>query len=174
MGVYGHHKSIDSKGKIVPCSDMCGEIVASKSPQWSTGDRVLSIFNTTHLSGTITEEDMGTGLGLPLDGVLTQYRVFKGESLVKAPTYMTDQEGATLPIAAVTAWMSINGFQEIGRPLRGKEKVVLLQGTGGVSIAGLLIAKALSLTSKLSSYTCERTTLADTRKQSSHHLLTTS
>lgn len=148
MGVYGHHKSIDGKGKIVPCSDMCGEVIASRSPQWSEGDRVLSIFNMSHLTGTITEEDMGTGLGLPLNGVLTQYRVFKAESLVRTPSYMTDQEGATLPIAAVTAWMSINGFQEIGRPLEGKERVVLLQGTGGVSIFGLLIAKALDMTGR--------------------------
>lgn len=166
MGVYGHHKSIDGKGKIVPCSDMCGEIVASKSEQWTKGDRVLSIFNTTHLTGTITEEDMGSGLGLPLNGVLMQYRVFKAGSLVKAPEYMTDQEGATLPIAAVTAWMSINGFQQIGHPLSGKEKVVLLQGTGGVNVFGLLIAKALGLTGKPLVSICSQLTPI-----SYHHIL---
>lgn len=149
MGVYGHHKSIDGKGAIVPCSDMCGEIVTSNSSAWSKGDRVLSIFNQTHLTGTIVEEDMTSGLGLPLSGVLTQYRVFNAESLVRAPKYLSDQEGATLPIAAVTAWMSINGFQDMGKPLHGKDKVVLLQGTGGVSVSGLLIAKALGLTGKL-------------------------
>lgn len=168
MGVYGHHKSIDGKGRIVPCSDMCGEIAASKSQQWAEGDRVLSIFNTTHLTGTITEEDMGSGLGLPLNGVLTQYRVFRAESLVRAPKYMTDQEGATLPIAAVTAWMSINGFQEIGKPLSGRDKAVLLQGTGGVSMSGLLIAKALGLTGKLVAQYGYKYVLLTSEQRSSH------
>ena len=152
MGVYGHHDSIQDKGKIVPCSDMCGTIVESKSVAWTKGDRVLSIFNTTHLTGTIVEEDMASGLGLPLSGVLTQFRVFKAENLVKAPAYMTDQEVSTLPIAAVTAWMSINRFQPMGQPVSGKAKSILLQGTGGVSIMGLVIAKALGLTSKQSIY----------------------
>ena len=45
--------------------------------------------------------------------------------------------------------MSINTFQPIGQPLRGKDKMVLLQGTGGVSIAGLQTAKALGMTGML-------------------------
>jgi NADPH:quinone reductase-like Zn-dependent oxidoreductase len=83
-----------------------------------------------------------------LQGVFTQYRTFKPESLVRTPEYLTDEEACTLPIAAVTAWMSLNTFQPMGQPLTGKENVVLLQGTGGVSIGGLQIAKALGLTGK--------------------------
>jgi NADPH:quinone reductase-like Zn-dependent oxidoreductase len=110
------------------------------------GSRVMSIFNQSHLTGQIQEKDMVSGLGLPLQGVLTEYRAFKPESLVSIPEYLTDGEACTLPIAAVTAWMSMNTFQPMGQPLNGKEYVVLLQGTGGVSISGLQIAKALGLT----------------------------
>jgi NADPH:quinone reductase-like Zn-dependent oxidoreductase len=145
MGLYNHHKSIDSSSAIVPCSDMCGVVVGigegtTPSP-WTIGDRVLSTFNQTHLTGQIKAKDMVSGLGLPLDGVLQTYRVFPTTGLVKVPDYLTVEEACTLPIAAVTAWMSINGMRPMNFP-GGKGETVLLQGTGGVSISGLQIAHA--------------------------------
>ncbi|KAK1230055.1 hypothetical protein PQX77_006871 [Marasmius sp. AFHP31] len=150
MGLYGHHKSM-SQGKtsLVPCSDICGTVTGIGSGNTGglkEGDRVMATFNQSHLTGQITGEDMGSGLGLPLPGCLTEYRVFPATGLVKVPDYLTDEEASCLPIAAVTAWMGINSFQPIGQPMTGKDKVVLLQGTGGVSIAGLLTAKALGMT----------------------------
>jgi NADPH:quinone reductase-like Zn-dependent oxidoreductase len=129
---------------------MCG-IVLSIGPQstrWKEGDRVLSIFNQTHLSGQIREENMSSGLGLPLPGVLSEYRIFPEYGLVKVPQYLSDEDASTLPIAGVTAWMSINWMMPIGNHVSGKNITVLLQGTGGVSIAGLQIAKACGLKSK--------------------------
>lgn len=76
-----------------------------------------------------------------MDGVLASHRVFPARGLVKAPEYLSDTEAATLPIAPVTAWMSINGMRPMGQD-GGAGEYVLLQGTGGVSIAGLQIAKA--------------------------------
>jgi len=135
---------------------MCGTIVASKSPQYQLGTRVLAIFNQTHLAGQVTEQDLASGLGLPLPGVLTQYRIFPDTGLVTVPSHLTDAQASTLPIAAVTAWMGFNGFQPVGQPINGKDKVVLLQGTGGVSIAGLQIAKALGLTTIITSSSDEK------------------
>ena len=86
-------------------------------------------------------------LGLPLDGVLQTYRVFPIEGLVKAPDYLTDEEACTLPIAAVTAWMSLNGSRPLDNP-GGERETVLLQGTGGVSISGLQIAHAAGANSE--------------------------
>ncbi|KAL6855516.1 hypothetical protein ACO1O0_006665 [Amphichorda felina] len=158
MGEYGHHVSIAPGSILVPCSDMCGVVVESRSPRFATGARVLSIFNQTHLTGQVRESDLASGLGLPLPGVLAEYRVFSGEGLVAAPGYLSDEEAACLPIAAVTAWMSINGFRPLGEPIdysaSASEKrreegdvapTVLLQGTGGVSVAGLQIAHAAGL-----------------------------
>ncbi|KIW14046.1 hypothetical protein PV08_06827 [Exophiala spinifera] len=145
MGLYNHHKSVDATSLLVPCSDMCGIVVAvgegTHPSPWSIGDRVLSTFTQTHLTGQITAKDMTSGLGLPLEGVLQTYRVFPTTGLVKAPSYLNDEEASTLPIAAVTAWMSINGMRPIGHP-GGKDETVLLQGTGGVSVSGLQIAHA--------------------------------
>lgn len=88
---------------------------------------------------------MASGLGLPLPGVLAQYRVFPDYGLVTVPDYLSDEEAATLPIAACTAWMSIQGFQPLGSPLVDGDTVVLIQGTGGVSVSGLQIAKACGM-----------------------------
>ncbi|KAI5923932.1 hypothetical protein F4810DRAFT_700879 [Camillea tinctor] len=158
MGLYNHHRSFKhSRDALVPCSDMCG-VVTEVGPGdvWGLreGDRVVSTFIQTHLTGQILEEDMKNSLGFPLQGCLTQYRVFAAASLVKVPAYLTDDEAATLPIAPLTAWMGINNFQPIGHHLdgrNGKEITVLFQGTGGVSISGLQIAKACGMTAIVTS-----------------------
>jgi NADPH:quinone reductase-like Zn-dependent oxidoreductase len=54
---------------------------------------------------------MKSGLGLPLPGVLAEYRVFPDYGLVRKPEYLSDEEAATLPIAGLTAWMAINGMR---------------------------------------------------------------
>ncbi|KAL1990350.1 hypothetical protein VTN49DRAFT_6189 [Thermomyces lanuginosus] len=141
-GEYTHHRSVTGSGgaaAIVPCSDMCGVIeqVGTDVTRWTVGDRVLSTFLPEHRSGPIREEALASGLGLPRDGVLATHRVFKEHELVPAPAALSDQEACTLPIAYVTAWMALNGREPLN-----PDKYVLLQGTGGVSIAGLLLAKA--------------------------------
>lgn len=154
MGLYNHHKSVGSPESLVPCSDACGIVVdAGASTKWQEGARVMTIFNQTHLTGQIKETDMTSGLGLPLSGVLTEYRCFAEESLVAVPEYLTDEEAATLPIAAVTAWMSINQFRPMGHPADDggdddnstASQTVLIQGTGGVAISCLQIAHAAGL-----------------------------
>jgi len=104
----------------------------------------MATFNQTHVTGQIREKDLASGLGLPLPGVLTEYYCFPDYGLVAVPDYMTDREASTLPIAAVTAWMAINGMQPLDQSTSGG-KTVLIQGTGGVAICGLQIANALGL-----------------------------
>jgi NADPH:quinone reductase-like Zn-dependent oxidoreductase len=150
MGLYNHHKTLggsDLPKPLVPCSDMCGTVIAAgpSSPSapvtWNVGDRVMAIFNQTHLTGQVQAHHMEHGLGKPLEGCLQTHRVFPSTGLVRAPDYMSDEEAACLPIAGVTAWMALNGMRPFGQP-GGKGETVLLQGTGGVSVCGLQIAKA--------------------------------
>ncbi|KAL4958299.1 hypothetical protein BDW69DRAFT_77500 [Aspergillus filifer] len=144
-GEYTHHKSVSNdKASLVPCSDMCGVVteVGSGVSKWKKGDRVLSTFLPDHQTGQVVESMMASGMGLPQQGVLAQYRAFKEHALVKAPSYLSDEEASTLPIAAVTAWMAINGFRPLGSP-GGEGEWILLQGTGGVSVAGLQIGNAV-------------------------------
>jgi NADPH:quinone reductase-like Zn-dependent oxidoreductase len=154
MGLYNHHKSVEQPPAIVPCSDMCGVVVAVgptsanasspyKSPafQLKQGDRVISTFAPSHLTGQISAQDLGNGLGGPAPGVLVQYRVFPTFGVVKIPEYMSDDEAACLPIAAMTAWMSLNCMRPRGE-IVGKGETIVCQGTGGVSISAAQIAAA--------------------------------
>lgn len=129
----------------MPCADACGTIAKLGSDlkqPWDLGDRVLSTFSHTHLTGQIQAKDLEVGLGLPLQGVLGTYRVFPSTGLVRAPEALSDEEASTLAIASVTAWMSFFTFD----PWNLSGKTVLIQGTGGVAIAGLQIAKASGAT----------------------------
>ncbi|KAI9163106.1 alcohol dehydrogenase [Paramyrothecium foliicola] len=162
MGVYGHHNSLDNVPAIIPCSDMCGTVVESKSEDFPKGTRVMATFNQTHLSGQIKEDDLASGLGFPLPGVLTEYRCFPATGLIAVPDYLKPEEAACLPIASVTAWMSINGMRPVGEFADGKkqQETVLLQGTGGVAIAGLQIARAAGLRTIITSSSDDKLTRA--------------
>lgn len=61
--------------------------------------------------------------------------------MVAKPAYLSDTEACNLQIAGTTAWMAINGMRPLGQP-GGSGETILIQGTGGVAIMGLLIAKA--------------------------------
>jgi len=154
MGLYNHHKSVEHPPALVPCSDMCGVVIAVgassnntsdpyKNPafQLKEGDRVISTFAPTHLTGQVQERDLANGLGGPISGVLTQYRVFPTYGVVKIPDYLSDEEASCLPIAAMTAWMSLNAPRPKG-DIVGPGENIVCQGTGGVAIAGLQIASA--------------------------------
>ncbi|KAF2025782.1 NAD(P)-binding protein [Setomelanomma holmii] len=154
MGLYNHHKSVTQPPAIVPCSDMCGVVVSVgpssdntldsyKNPAFrlKEGDRVISTFAPTHITGQIAARDLGNGLGGPAPGVLIQYRVFPTFGVVKIPDYITDDEASCLPIAAMTAWMSLNCMRPKGE-IVGKGETIVCQGTGGVSISAAQIAAA--------------------------------
>ena len=149
-------------GPMVPCSDMCGTVMInnSSSKNLNPGTRVMAIFNQTHLTGQIKEDDLASGLGWPLPGVLVQYRCFPARTLVPVPSYLSNEGASCLPIASVTAWMSINSFFPLGQPLDGskqeKPQTVLIQGTGGVAIAGLQIAHASGLRTIITSSSDEK------------------
>jgi NADPH:quinone reductase-like Zn-dependent oxidoreductase len=70
--------------------------------------------------------------------MLSEIIVTNEEGLVSIPAHLSYEEAATLPCAAVTAWVSL--FKR-GRIEPGHH--VLLEGTGGVSVFGLIFANAL-------------------------------
>lgn len=130
-------KSVKS---IVPLSDGAGEVVAVGEgvTRIKIGDRVAGIFMQSFISGELTSEKANSALGGAIDGVLAEYVVFDEQGVVKIPAHLSDEEAATLPCAAVTAW---NAMIAEGQIKAGD--TVLLQGTGGVSLFGLQFAKMM-------------------------------
>ncbi|KAH9911900.1 NAD(P)-binding protein [Fomitopsis serialis] len=94
-----------------------------------------------HIFDKITDEIKLIGLGGPIDGVLTEYKVLPAHGLVRIPDGWSYVEASTLPCAAVTAYNALLG----ANPLKGGDTVLVL-GTGGVSIFGLQIAVASGAT----------------------------
>nr|WP_087575433.1 NAD(P)-dependent alcohol dehydrogenase [Sphingomonas sp. CDS-1] len=134
----------------IPVSDGAGEIVevGSGVGAWAVGDRVTSVVVQKWFEGPIPADAMARALGCGEEGVLSQYRVFSEDALVRLPEGCSFEEGATLPIAALSAW---NGVQH-ARP----GETVLILGTGGVALFGLQFAKALGARTIITSSSDEK------------------
>jgi NADPH:quinone reductase-like Zn-dependent oxidoreductase len=70
-------------------------------------------------------------------GMLAEYVIVKEDALAASPETLDDAEASTLPCAGLTAWFAL---VERGQLRAGQS--VLVQGTGGVAIFALQIAKA--------------------------------
>ena len=132
----GYHTP--APGAFIPLSDGAGEVLAIGEgvTRVSVGDRVCPTFFQVWIDG---RPPPGFGaLGGPRDGVLAEQALFHQDGLVKIPDWLTFEEAACLPCAALTAW---NALFVAGRPLKAGQSV-LVQGTGGVSIFALQFARA--------------------------------
>ncbi|PKS08164.1 hypothetical protein jhhlp_005440 [Lomentospora prolificans] len=128
----------NTKKNVIPLSDGAGEVVAvgREGTRVKVGDRVAISCTEDWISGPYVPEYRSSSVGFIIDGVLAEYAVFHENALVHLPDYMTYTEAASLPCAAVTAWTSLNFITPL---LPGQS--VLIQGTGGVSMFALQIAK---------------------------------
>lgn len=123
---------------LVPLSDGAGEVVevGAGVTRVQPGDRVAGCFMQGWLAGEVTAEAARTALGGAIDGMLAEYKVLDAEGVVRLPGRLSYAQAATLPCAAVTAW---NALVREARVKAGD--VVVLQGTGGVSLFALQFAK---------------------------------
>jgi NADPH:quinone reductase-like Zn-dependent oxidoreductase len=124
---------------MVPLSDGVGEVAAVGEgvTRVKIGDRVCPIFMQSWLAGNVTDAYARSALGGGgPDGVLSEYAVFDENGLVHVPAHLSDEEAATLPCAGVTAW---HALMTAGHLTAGE--VVLVQGTGGVSLFALQMAR---------------------------------
>lgn len=125
---------------IIPCSDGVGEAVAIGDGVFrvKVGDRVAGCFFQEWFSGEPTLEKTATTLGSPLDGMLAEYRVLNEQGVVHVPEHLTDEQAATLPCAALTAWSALVTYGGV----RAGD-TILVQGTGGVALFGLQIGRII-------------------------------
>jgi NADPH:quinone reductase-like Zn-dependent oxidoreductase len=134
-GIY----RLKTRFPLVPLSDGAGEVLAvgRDVTSWRVGDRVVTSFFTDWVDGAQTPARADTALGGAVDGVLAEQIVLPAHALVRTPEHLSDIEAATLPCAGVTAWHALFEGQDPLRP----GQTVLLEGTGGVSVFGLQLAK---------------------------------
>jgi len=127
--------------KGVPLSDGAGEVVALGEgvEDWKVGARVAATFTPSQTGGggLRYEAALAGSLGGDVEGTLAQYIVADERGLVDIGD-LSFEEAATLPCAGVTAWNALYAGQHPLRPGR----VVLVLGTGGVSMLAAQIALA--------------------------------
>ncbi len=163
-GIYGRGPTMG--GSITPFSDGCGyvEAVGEGVTRVAVGDRVATLFFQNWVSGRPTLEKLSSALGFPIPGAGAELQVFSQEGVSRVPDVLTDQQVATLPCAALTAW---RGLFEDARLEPGD--TVVLQGTGGVSIFGLQFAKAAGYRTVITSSSDEK--LARAKAMGADHLV---
>jgi NADPH:quinone reductase-like Zn-dependent oxidoreductase len=144
---------------IIPLSDGAGEVVevGGAVARVKAGDRVAGNFFQRWPGGDPAPDTHASALGGGIDGMLAQYAMLEEEGVVKIPAHLSFEEGATLPCAAVTVW---HAMMEHAKLKAGD--VVLLQGTGGVSIFGLQLAHAMGIAAIITSSSDEKLARAKT------------
>lgn len=125
---------------LIPCSDGVGEVVAlgQRVRNLSLGDRVTPLFCPPWQTGCLRDEYRNQTLGGPVNGTCSELMKIQAESVVKVPDYLSDAEAASLPCAALTAWNALTLDKRLD-----EGAWVLTQGTGGVSVFAIQIAKQL-------------------------------
>jgi NADPH:quinone reductase-like Zn-dependent oxidoreductase len=125
---------------LIPISDGVGEVVevGAGVTRVKVGDRVCPCFHQGWLAGEPDLERLTQSLGGPIDGVMADLMCLPERGVVKAPPHLNDEEAATLPCAALTAWSAVVTYDSL-RP--GSH--VLVQGTGGVALFAIQFAKLL-------------------------------
>lgn len=123
---------------IVPLSDGVGEVVAlgPNTTHYSIGDKVIPLFFPLWLDGPFQSEYFRHQLGSSVRGVLQEFITVPEVSVVRAPRHLGN-EAASLPIAALTAW---NALRDAGV---SPGQIVVIIGTGGVSLFALQFTRAL-------------------------------
>ena len=123
---------------LVPLSDGVGEVVAVGAgvDEGLVGRRVASLFAQAWRSGAPTPEILRSTLGGPRDGMLAQEVVLDAAGVVDVPAHLSDEQAATLPCAALTAWSALVTEGHVGAG-----DTVLVLGTGGVSTFALDFAR---------------------------------
>jgi NADPH:quinone reductase-like Zn-dependent oxidoreductase len=123
---------------LIPLSDGVGEVVALGAgvKQFKIGDRVCPCFMQNWASGEPSLERVTGTLGGPIDGTMAQLMCLPETGVVKVPAYLSHEEAASLPCAALTAWSALVTYDSLAPGSR-----VLVQGTGGVALFALQFAK---------------------------------
>lgn len=123
---------------VIPLSDGAGEVVqiGAAVSTVGVGARVMGAFYPDWIAGPISEEVTASALGGSLDGVLAEYIVLPERAVIPVRDELSFQEAATLPSAALTAWVAL--IETSG--IKAGDTVLLL-GTGGVSLFALQFAK---------------------------------
>jgi NADPH:quinone reductase-like Zn-dependent oxidoreductase len=137
--VAGGQYGLGLPSPLIPISDGVGEIIESNTELggFKIGQRVALSFFPDWNDGLITAPKTKKSLGGASQGLLAEFITCSPSEIVSVPQFLSNEEAATLPCAALTAW---NALFETATNL--PEKKVLTIGSGGVSVFAIQFAKS--------------------------------
>ncbi|RRZ86774.1 NAD(P)-dependent alcohol dehydrogenase [Erwinia sp. 198] len=117
---------VEEVGEGVEAFKVGEHVISTFFPNWLAGKPVPAVGGFTHTPGD------------GVDGMASEYVVRSQNAFTHAPKGWSHTESATITTSALTAWRALvtDGHLKAG-------ETVLVQGTGGVSVAALQIAKAM-------------------------------
>lgn len=125
-----------------PVSEGVGvvEKTGGRVSRWKKGDRVMIPFIPRWAAGKNTpyNDQLRTAFSAP--GLLAEYTVQPENTLVRTPGNLTDEEAASLPVTGLTAWAYLIDQANIRAG-----QTLLTQGTGGVSLFAIQLARMAGL-----------------------------
>ncbi|MES2627254.1 MAG: NAD(P)-dependent alcohol dehydrogenase [Pseudomonadota bacterium] len=126
------------KEQRIPMSDGAGKVIAVGAgvDEFAVGDHVVSTFFPDWLDGPPIRAGFGRTPGDGIDGFAREQVTLPATAFTHTPHGYSHAEASTLTTAGLTAWRALfeNGQLKSG-------ETVLVQGTGGVSIFALQLAK---------------------------------
>jgi NADPH:quinone reductase-like Zn-dependent oxidoreductase len=143
LNYHDYHvaKSNDSKRTgMIPMADGAGIVEAAGAAvkEFAVGDHVVSTFFPLWLDGQPQFGDFSTVPGDGVDGYAREYVVRPATWFTRAPKGWTHTEAATLTTAGLTAWRALVADANLKAG-----DIVLVLGTGGVSMFALQFAKSM-------------------------------
>src|SRR6185312_2824461 len=141
-------------------SDAAGDIVAigKAVTAFHVGERVTNTYFRNWTEGIPARAQIHRA---KVPGVASDYIALDDTAVIAIPDGYSYEEAATLPTAGVTAWVATAGRNQLG-----PGKVVLIEGTGGVSTFAMQFAAATGARVILTSSSDEK--LQRTLKIASH------
>ena len=123
----------------IPMSDGAGEVLAvgQNVNEWKVGDKVMSMFFPFWTEGKPSLMKMMAVMGETVDGCMVEKACLPATAVTAIPRGYSYAEAATLPCAGLTAWraLMVEGGLQAG-------DTVLIEGSGGMSVLALQLAKA--------------------------------
>ncbi|KAL5340236.1 hypothetical protein BJX70DRAFT_361862 [Aspergillus crustosus] len=155
------------KNNPIPCSDASGEIISigESVRNLAIGDRVIVSFDIAHQYGP--QKDFLTCQGGGVDGVLAGFIARPASSVVRIPegpgAVQSWGELAALVCTGTTAWNALFGNVAL-KPGQS----VLVQGTGGVAMTALVLAKSAGATTIVTSSSDKKLAFVKSQYQPDH------
>lgn len=142
----------------IPLTDGVGviETLGEGVEGFAVGDRVVAAnFVDWDPAAGFGYHIFGRDIGVTFDGWLAERILLPAKAAILLPDAVSETSAATLAVVAGTVWHAMIAFGNEGRAdLSGK--LVLAQGTGGVAIYALQLAKALGAAFAITSSSDEK------------------